>query len=406
MKKGSAWYFAYFPHSVAFSILSVLVPLYLVDSLGGSLFDLGVMTAAAALFVIPASILFGKLPGRFGRAKPFILASFLSTGLLTLLLSEAKTIPLFQALFVLMTVADSMRITPTNLFIAEFHPRKSWGRAFARYHFVLGAASATGLAACSLFITSVGYKTMLWTCGPLVLASSLIALLLVDDPPLYVERWLSRLERPIDEVTSLSYQLDAQGHLLGGVRAMPRLGGRLSVVHAGLGFTMFSFAANCAFTSLPVYLTKKASMSSQTVFTIFLIRSIVGTVSYIIAGKWVSGRSGEAAVKSATGLRVLLALLLPAIAVIPTPTSPLVAAIILSSFSFSFALFAIGRSMVVMEYASEGSLGAYEALDGLGSMVGGLLGGIIPAVYDFNILFLTCSALFASALLLFIKGLR
>ena len=54
---------------------------------------------------------------------------------------------------------------------------------------------------------------------------------------------------------------------------------------------------------------------------------------------------------------------------------------------------------IVMEYASEGTLGAYEAIDGLGSMAGGLLGGAIPAIYDFNVLFIVCSAIFATALL-------
>lgn len=404
MGRSSAWHYAYFPYSVAFSILSILIPLYLIDSLGGSLLDLGLLTSATALFGIPASIFFGRLPDRFGRTKPLILASFLSTSLLIFLLSEAKDILTFQILYISTTITDSLHTPSTNVLIAESYHKESWGRTFARYNFVVGIASALGLAISSVFITSIGYRTMLWICGPLVLASFIIALLFVEEPPIYVERWISRLERPIDEVTSLAYQLDVQRYLPGETRATPRLEKSPRMVYVGLGFMTFSLAATCTFTSLPIYLTRRASIQPSTVFTIFLIRSIIGTFCYIIAGKWISLHNGEAAVKAATGMRILLALSLPTIAFAPT-LSPLVATIILSSFASSWSLFSVGRSTVIAEYASDGSLGSYEALDKLGNMVGGLLGGLIPAIYGFDTLFVVCSALFASAFLLFIRGL-
>ena len=99
-EKSNTLYLAYFPYSIAFGMFPVLIPLYLVDSLKGSLLDLGLMIAAATLLGIPASIFFGKLPDRFGRTKPFILTSFLSTSLLLFFLSEAKNVVAFQALYV------------------------------------------------------------------------------------------------------------------------------------------------------------------------------------------------------------------------------------------------------------------------------------------------------------------
>jgi len=52
-----------------------------------------------------------------------------------------------------------------------------------------------------------------------------------------------------------------------------------------------------------------------------------------------------------------------------------------------------------MAYASNETLGTYEAIDGLGNMVGGLLGGAIPAIYGFNILFIVSSVAFATTML-------
>jgi len=406
MEKHGNWYYAYFPYGIAFGIFSVLSPLYLVEILGGSLFDLGVMISISTLFGIPASILFGRLPDRFGRTKPFILAAFLSLSLLFFLLSEVRSILVFQILYALLTVADTLHPPSTSVLIAESYQKKSWGTAFSRYNFVVGVAQALGLAFCSLFITNVGYRTMLWIGGPLSLASFLIALIVVEEPPLYVERWISRLERPIDEVSSLSYQLDAQSYSPARNSRRIRLEQSPRMFHLGIGFMMFSLAATCAFTSLPVYLTRKAFMLPSVVFTVFLVRSVVGTFSYIIVGRWISGHNGEAAVKAAAGLRVLLVLLLATISLVPIHLSPFIATIILSSLAFSWSLFSVGRSTVIMEYASEGTIGTYDALDGLGSMVGGLLGGAVSAMYSFEILFVAGSAFFALAFLLFIKGSR
>ena len=328
-EKSGAWYIAYFPHSLVFGMFSVLIPLYFVDTLKGSLLDLGLMTFASTLLGILASIYFDKLPDKFGRTKPFILASFLSTGALLLFLSDAKSVFTFQMLYVLVTIADSLHPTSTNVLIAETYHKKSWGAAFARYNFVAGVAQAVGLVVCSLFIANVGYRNMIFISSPLVLLSFALALLLLRDPPIYVEKWLSKLESPIDEVNSLTFQLDAR---------TPKIRERPKMIFAGLGFMAFSFSATCCFTSLPVYLTQNASISSSMVFAIFFVRSIAGTMSYIPVGKWISGR-GKTAVRIASMLRIALALLLPTIAMVPMFYSPFLAVIILSLFSFSWSLF-------------------------------------------------------------------
>lgn len=406
MSKQGAWYLAYFPYGLVFGILPVLVPLYFVGSLGGSLLDLGIMISMATLLGIPASIFFGQLPERFGRTKPFILASFISTGILLFFLTEVKNILLFQIIYILIALADSLHPPSTSVFIAESYQKRSWGVAFAKYNFVVGIATALGLGICSIFIQSIGYQTMLWISGFLLLTSFIIALLLVEEPPIYVERWISRLERPVDEVSTLAYQLDAQKYLSGERHGTLKIRGRPRMAQVGLGFMMFSFAATCAFISFPIYLMTNASISSSMVFTIFLTRSLIGTFTYIIAGKLINENNGDTTIKAATGIRILLVILLPTITIVPSSLSPVIAAMILSLFSISFSLFSLGKSIVIMDYASEGTLGTYDALDGLGNMTGGLLGGIIPAIYGFNTLFLICPVFFACALMLFISGLR
>lgn len=406
VEKRGNWYYAYFPYGIAFGIFSALSPLYLVEVLGGSLFDLGVMTAIATLLGIPISIIFGQLPDRYGRTKPFILAAFLSLSFLFFLVAEVQSVLLFQVLYVLIAVADALHPPSTSVLIAESYQKKSWGTAFSRYNFVVGIAQAIGLGACSLFIKDVGYTTMLLVGCPLALGSFFIASIAVEEPPLYVERWISRLEKPINEVSNLSYQLGSQNYYPTGSPRSLRMGESPQLFRLCLGFTMFSLAGTCTFTSLSIFLTRNVHLIASTVFTVLFFRSLAGTFSYIVIGKWIRGRNGEAAVEAAAGLRVFLILLLTTIPLFSANLSPIMAVVILSSIAFSWSLFSVGRSTVIMECASEGSLGVYDALGEFGGMVGGLLGGIIPALYGFNALFLAGSILFSFAFLLFFKSLR
>ncbi|MDQ1280574.1 MAG: hypothetical protein QG670_1837 [Thermoproteota archaeon] len=402
-EKQSNWYFAYFPYGIAFGIFSALSPLYLVEVLGGSLFDLGVMTAIATLLGIPISIFFGQLPDRYGRTKPFILVAFLSLGLLFFFIAEVRSIFLFQILYVLVAIADALHPASTSVLIAESYQKKNWGTAFSRYNFVVGVAQAIGLGACSLFIKDIGYSTLLLIGCPLTFASFLIALIAVEEPPLYVERWLSRLEKPIDEVSSFSYQFGSQNYYSAGGGRSLHMGDGPQIFRLCLGFTLFSLAGTCAFTSLSIFLTRDVHLLASMVFTVLFFRSLAGTLSYIAIGKWIRGRNGEAAVSTASGLRVFLVLLLTTVPFFSADLSPIIATIILSAIAFSWSLFSVGRSTVIMECASEGSLGIYDALADLGGMAGGLMGGFIPAIYGFNTLFLLASTIFALTFILFIK---
>lgn len=326
-------------------------------------------------------------------------------GLLFFLIAEVRSVFLFEILYVLVAVADALHPASTSVLIAESYQKKSWGTAFSRYNFVVGVAQAIGLGACSIFIKDIGYTTLLLIGCPLTLGSFLIALIAVEEPPLYVERWLSRLEKPIDEVSSFSYQLGSRNYYpAGGPRSL-HMGDGPQIFRLCLGFTMFSLAGTCAFTSLSIFLTRDVHLLASMVFTVLFFRSLAGTLSYIVIGRWIRGRSGEAAVSTASGLRVFLVLLLTAVPLFSAEMSPIIAAVILSAIAFSWSLFSVGRSTVIMECASEGSLGVYDALADFGGMVGGLLGGIIPAVYGFNILFLLASALFVLTFLLFFKRL-
>jgi hypothetical protein len=58
-----------------------------------------------------------------------------------------------------------------------------------------------------------------------------------------------------------------------------------------------------------------------------------------------------------------------------------------------------------MAYASDGSAGIHGALRRGGSMVGGILSGLIPSLFGFNLLFILASTLFGVAFVMFWRSM-
>ncbi|MCJ7634714.1 MFS transporter [Candidatus Bathyarchaeota archaeon] len=399
----SAWYFSYFPSGIAFGMLSVLVPLYFVNDLGGSLLDLGVMTAVATIVLIPFSIYLGKFPDRYGKSKPFILSSYLVTSVILVMISRTRSVLGFQVLYVLMNLANYITGPATSVLIAESYERGAWGRTMARRNFIEGLAQAIGLGICTIAAEALGYETLLSATPYLVFLSLLITFFAVRDPPFHIERFLSRVESPVENLEALSFRVNSRGGVSKSRFGSLRLGEAPKMNLFGIGMILFAFAASNAFTFLPIYLTKQAKFSSSLVFGVFFVRSLAGTLGYLAISPLVA-RGAGLAVKAATIARVVLILLLSTIPVLAMPFSVILSLILLSAISLSWSLYSLGIEVITVQYSGVGGLGVYDALASLGSSAGGLVGGAVPAIIGFEPLFIISSVIFIMALASFVAS--
>ncbi len=401
MRSSTGLYLAFIPYNVAFGILSVLLPLYIVDELRSSLTELGTMTSIATAASIPASVYLGRLPDKYGRSKPFIAMSFLGVSTVLLLMPLTRSMTVFMLLYVVMNLAKYVSGPSTSILIAESFERSQWGRAMARQSFVEGVAQAVGLSICSLGVNCLGYVTLLRVTGPLVFASFVSAMVAVHDPPLYVERLLGRFEGPIVDVETLSFSFQSRGVLAPSRRIM-KFDAHPRMALFGFGTVCFAFAASNAFVPLPVYL--RENLSASTVFAMYLLRSLFGTFSYLVFGRFVG--SGVAMVKVAAVVRVVLVLLIPLAVSLPPPFSLFVVAALLGAVALSWSLYSLGGEVVKVANAKSGSLGVYDALSSVGSALGSFVGGSIPLLLGFGALYIVSSGMFALSALLFALGLR
>jgi len=130
------WRLGFFFHEIAFGLLSVFIPLYLVTpAIGGSLVDVGIMVSLALFCSIPASFFWGYICDKTRRYKRYILLSFFSSTVILFLftLPFAQNRVVFMLLYVLMSVFHVAHEAPKNVLIAEHYSREDWEWSYAFY---------------------------------------------------------------------------------------------------------------------------------------------------------------------------------------------------------------------------------------------------------------------------------
>src|SRR3972149_2981575 len=99
------WRLGFFFHEMAFGLLSVFIPLYVVTpAVGGSLVDIGIMTSLALFLSIPASFFWGYICDKTRRYKLYILLSFISAAIILYLFTFATNVVVFIILYVVMSM--------------------------------------------------------------------------------------------------------------------------------------------------------------------------------------------------------------------------------------------------------------------------------------------------------------
>jgi MFS family permease len=147
------WRLGFFFHEIAFGLLSVFIPLYVVtfkdtSILGGPLVALGVMMSIALFCTIPGSFLWGYLCDATRRYKAFILLSFLSSAVILFLMTLpfAQNVVLFVVLYILMQFLHVSHEAPKNVLIAEHYSRDQWEKSYGFYEGITEIGFIVGLA--------------------------------------------------------------------------------------------------------------------------------------------------------------------------------------------------------------------------------------------------------------------
>ncbi|XHH08050.1 MAG: MFS transporter [Candidatus Bathyarchaeia archaeon] len=404
------WRLGFFFHEVAFGLLSVFIPLYVVSFqdasiLGGPLVALGIMTSVAVFCSIPASFLWGWLCDATRRYKLFILLSFSSSAVLLFLmtLSFAQNVIAFVVLYVVMQVLHAAHEAPKNVLIAEHYSRDEWERSYGYYEgtteigFIVGLAIgfclSVGLFAFTANLSSAVLATYtLYLCSGLSLVAFILSVVLIADPLMIFERRLVGIERKIDFTCR---GVDCASKVLDGGRWNGSLKQDNFKMFA-LAIVMFSLATSIFFTPLPVFLSQGLNLPDSMVYVGYVFTSIGATVGYFfVSGKARSMDGRKQMPRFVLYRSLLIFALIGVIQLVIYPT--LMTFLILVFLGFSYAVYYILMISISMELIPAGKSGLFDGLVGLGTGFGSFFGPYLADTYNYLPTFFIAALLFLFA---------
>jgi MFS family permease len=376
------WRLGFFFHEIAFCLLSVFIPLYLVafndtSILGGPLIALGVMTSIAIFCSIPASFLWGYLCDATRHYKVFILLSFLSSAIILFLMTLpfAQNIVLFVVLYVVMQMLHVSHEAPKNILIAEHYSREDWEKSYGFYEglteigFILGLAIGLvltiGLFAFTAALTSAVLATYtLYLCSALSVVAFILSIALVTDPLMIFERRLVGMERTLDFT---SRGLESYGQQWNGSLKQE------SFLGFAFALVIFSLATSLFFTPLPIYLKSIFNGQSSMVYVAYILNSVGATAGYFLIRNRARSMDLRKQMPRFVLFRSLLIFAL--VGVIEFAFSPsIMTGVLLVFIGFAYAMYYIMMLSLSMELIPEGKSGFFDGLVGLGAAIGSFLG--------------------------------
>ena len=392
------WFVGFIFHEIAFGLLSIFLPLYVTEKLGGSLTDFGFMMALASFVGVPSSFFWGYTCDKTGRYRAFILLSFLALTCLLYLFTLTDALPILVILYAVVAVFHTASEAPKNVLIAESYSRQDWEHGFASFEAFTELGTCTGLLL-GLALTVFGFDGtfLLLISAFLNLTALFLSFFFVEDPVLPFERGLVKIEKAIGTIQHGVY---IASKALEGTFVKEKLAPE-SVSIFCLGLTLFSFATSVLFTPLPIFFSKTLQMPSNIVFGIFFLNSFGAFFGYTLSEGFNRKLENKTATVSVAVVRSILTVCLISIILTFSMFTLFLSVAVLALLGLTYAFFVISTISLSMELIPQGKAGTYNALVGLGTVLGCFIGPFVAQQYGFIALFLSSSLLFASNFVVF-----
>jgi len=407
----SMWRLGFFFHDMAFGLLTVFIPLYVVTFqntavLGGPLLALGVMTSIAIFCSIPTSFLWGYLCDTTRHYKVFIMLSFASiaTILFLMTLPFAQNLITFVILYVAMQMLHVAHESPKNVLITEHYSRNDWEKSFGFYEglteigFIIGLAVGMALYASTLAFSTLSTYS-LYFCSALSVVAFILALALISDPIMVFERRLVGIEKKLD-LTHRGFE--GSSRLMDGLRWKGSLKAD-SFRRFAFAIILFALATSLFFTPLPIYLKEVFGGQKQYVYLAYILNSIGAAIGYFLIRQKARSIDIRKQMPRFILIRSFLVFALVgviAFAIVPT----FLTCILLVCLGFAYAMYYIMMLSLSMEIIPEGKAGLFDGMVSLGAASGAFLGpflvtrfSYLPAVFSYLPIFIITAVIFLVA---------
>ena len=395
-QRGERWFYPFVLAFIASGGASLLLPLFAASVLHGTVGQIGLMASLASLAGVPFSILWGRLSDRLERRKPFVLLAFTGAGLALLAMGFSRNMRQLILLNMAMNAVWVAASAVSTLLVIEGVDQNKWESRIGRFNRYTGAGWVSGLALGAVWnllakgIPGGGLRQLFYFLAALdLVAAYLTQRWLRERVEVYhykrwrfrglIVEWGDMLVERFRYAPFHLYHLLQPGRLRELLRGKERLEPALAryfccVVLIFMGFATF-------FVPLPVFFRQVLGLDNAVVYAVWMVHPLVSTLFHGRAGALAERFSNRRVQLAALSIRILLFPLAGLLPLLPPGLRPWLIAVMFVFTGGSWALTNVTAQGIVARLAPEGSrgqlLGLYNALIGVGWIVGALLGGYL-----------------------------
>jgi MFS family permease len=406
----SAWVYSVLPIALASGPLGTLVQLYLIELNG---ITLGTIYGglAAAIFngvSIPAALFWGFATDRLHRRRALIAASYGLMGFVLLSFyfdrSTAGTIAIYSA-FSFVSVASA---TPLNLLIMETETKSRWAATFAKLSMISSVGNVGGLLISTVWsdVFPTGLTYLFIPLGFFALASAGLAVFTIVEPAFEFERETVLLRKP----SFFSRLLANPVFFLGVPRASD-----FRRIFRGLRSSLTSYVPLFYISTILFYLSsglfntsfvpgmRYSFLTDQEVFSVILAGMVVQTLTFQLAGKFISERPLVTTSVQGLLLRGWSYIAIGASSLFFTGANFAASAVLFYPLAagIAFALYYTSCNTMMFNTVkgrkAGAALGVYSAVVGIAAMAGSLASGFISVYLGFHTTFIASGVLLFAA---------
>lgn len=416
-QKDDRWYSSFFPYNVAGGSTSPMIPLFITEGLKGTVAQVGLVSAISSIASVPANIIWGNLSDTTKRRKVFVLIGFFGLAISLLLMGLSMSMGTYYFANFLLGAISAAAAPVGTVLVLESFAKEEWAKRLGSFSKVTGTGWVLGLILGTVWLQLAdgGDMMVMAMRGLFILASALCVVSI-----LLAVKWVPEPQRKVERSELNEVSTAKVIHFERGRYAPMKL---LHIISLGAkGLSPVNFPRNLkayyvvvllAFTGFltfyvgfPIFLSQQLGLSVSEVFLVYVASSLTSALTYTLAGRWTSERGGKRVQMLAFTGRILL---FPTVAVIGMFDLGLLPVILLACalhalIGFCWANLSVAgntlvSNMAFKEHRTE-SLGAYNSIQGIGSILGSLIGGFVADFFGYLPTFLVASAFVAAGLVL------
>jgi MFS family permease len=411
------WYYSFLPNNMAGGSTSPLIPLFVTEALGGTVGQVGLISAVTSMASVPSNIMWGNLSDAFKKRRMFVLIGF--GGMVVAMVMMAFAISFSQYLlanFMLGLLSTAAAPVGTVLILESFK-KEEWAKRLGDFSKVGGIGWLIGLLLGTVWLglftggdPSTPMRALFLLAAVLAGVSMVLAYKLVPEPEEKVDRAtissaLSRI--PLFHFERARYLPQRLIHVMKLTTNGLRIENFPACLRRYYVFTFVTFTGFlCFYVAFPIYLKQAVGMSTADVFIIYMASSLASALTYSQAGRWATRVGSKRLQAWSVAARVVLFPSFFVVAMLNLPFTWLLVAfcVLHGLIGFCWANISVAGSHIVSnichaECRAE-STGMYNAMQGTANIAGALIGGFIALFLGYLAVFVVSSAFLIVGLLI------